>query len=167
MKIHHTLMATAALLVLSSGAALATDTKDFVKKAAIANQFEIESSQVALQRSSSADVKAFAQKMIDDHTKAGADFKAAASAGGIAPADIPTGLDEKHTKMLNDLKETDAEDFDDDYIHAQKKAHRKAVNLFEDYADDGDNEALKTFATNTVPTLKAHKDHIKEVDDAH
>ena len=43
--------------------------RDFVHKASIANQFEIESSQLALDKAQSSEVKSFAQRMVDDHTK--------------------------------------------------------------------------------------------------
>ena len=155
---------TAAVMMLGIPAAMATDTDDFVKKAAIANQYEIETSKVALQRSASTDVKAFAQMIIDDHTKAGADFAAAAKTGGIADAAIPTSLDEKHAKKLSKLNEEDAEDFDDEYLEEQEEAHEKAISLFKDYADDGDNASLKSFAAATVPTLQKHKDQVDALD---
>lgn len=143
-----------------------TSTDKFVKKAAISNQFEIDSSKLALERSQNAEVRKLAQQMIDDHTKAGADFKAALVAGKVDQALVPTGLDKKHQRIMENLREEDAEDFDDEYVDAQERAHRKAVNLFEDYAKDGDNAALKDFAAKTLPTLKQHKDHVDKVEGA-
>lgn len=157
-----TLLLSAALAV--SAPAHATSTQDFLEKASVAGMFEIESSKVALSRTQNTEVKAFAQQMIDDHTKASAEMKAAATAAGIDPATLPTGLDEKHQKKLKDLQEADADDFDDDYINAQVKAHRKAVSLFKDYADDGETPALKDFAAKTLPALEAHRTHAKELD---
>lgn len=162
--LNKTLMAAAAFMALGAPAAMATDTDDFVKKAAIANMFEIETSKVALTRSTSADVKAYAQMIIDEHTKAAADFKAAATTGGIAEAVIPTALDEKHAKKLAKLNEEDADDFDDEYLEEQEEAHESAIKLFKDYADDGDNASLKSFAAVTVPTLQKHKEQVDSLD---
>jgi putative membrane protein len=140
---------------------LSKATTDFVKKAAVANQFEIDSSKLALEKSQDADIKTFAQKMVDDHTKAGEAFTAAVTEGKVDSALVPAKLDSKHQKELDKLSKADAKDFDKDYLKAQKDAHKDAVALFKSYSEKGDNEALKTFATNTLPTLEAHKTELE------
>lgn len=145
--------------------ALGTPKADeFVQKASQSGMFEIESSKIALSRSSNADVKAFAQQMIDDHTAAAAKLKAAAEANGLG-ASVATALDEKHQKKLDKLTKEEADDFDDEYVDVQESAHRKAVKLFEDYAKDGDNAALKAHASETLPKLQQHKDHVQVLED--
>ncbi|TGQ24083.1 DUF4142 domain-containing protein, partial [Mesorhizobium sp. M00.F.Ca.ET.216.01.1.1] len=57
------------------------DTQTFVTTVPNANEFEIQSSRLAEEKSPSDDVKAFADEMIKDHTKAAEDFKAAMSQG--------------------------------------------------------------------------------------
>ncbi|HYD19707.1 MAG TPA: DUF4142 domain-containing protein [Patescibacteria group bacterium] len=156
--------AIALTAMLAASPAFATSTKDFVEKAAMSDMFEIASSKIALERAQNAEVKAFAQKMIDDHTASSAKMKEAL-AGAKADVQPPAALDEKHTKKLEKLQKADAEDFDEDYLNIQQKAHRKAVSLFKDYADDGDNAALKSFASATLPTLEAHKDHVNQLED--
>ena len=61
-------------------------TKKFIDNVAVANKFEIDTSQLALQYGKAPDVKTFAQQMIDDHTKAGEDFKASLAEAKIDPA---------------------------------------------------------------------------------
>ncbi len=136
-------------------------TTDFVKKAAVANQFEIDSSKLALEKSQDADIKTFAQKMVDDHTKAGESFTAAVTEGKVDAALVPAKLDAKHQKELDKLSKADAKDFDKDYLKAQKDAHKDAIALFKGYSEKGDNEALKTFATNTLPTLEGHQTELE------
>ena len=67
------------------------DTQTFVATVPNANEFEIQSSRLAQEKSASADVKAFAGQMIADHTKVAEDFKAALSQGqttsSIKPSD--------------------------------------------------------------------------------
>src|SRR5687767_11084679 len=53
--------------------------RDFVREAAITGMAEINAGRMALDLSSDANVKKFAQMMIDDHTKAGNDLKAVAT----------------------------------------------------------------------------------------
>ena len=52
---------------------------------------------------------------------------------------------------------------DQPYVELQRTAHTDAVSLFEAYAKDGDNATLKSFAQETLPTLKMHKDMIEKI----
>lgn len=144
-------------------AKVSKETTEFVQKAAVANQFEIETSKLALEKSQDADVKKFAQDMVDDHTKAGDAFKTAVTEGKIDAALVPAALDAKHQKELDKLSKADAKDFDKDYLKLQKDAHKDAVALFKSYSEKGDNASLKTFAANTLPTLEKHKTDLENM----
>jgi putative membrane protein len=136
----------------------ASKTQDFVTKAAIANMFEIKTSEQAVKTSKNADVLAFAKMMIKDHTAAGKKFETAAAAtSGLTP---PVALDDDHQKTLDDLAAKTGTDFDKAYVDIQQSAHADAVSLFDDYSKNGKDTALQTFATDTLPTLQAHKDKI-------
>ena len=143
----------------------AREAQDFVNAAGQASLVEIRTSEMALEKSSSADVKAFAQMMIDNHKAATDKLKAAASAASLMPpADV---LDDFHMRRINDLVETDGDaDFDADYAALQIDAHNDAIKLFEDYAKDTDATAqLKMFADETLPTLQAHKAEAEKIRD--
>lgn len=142
--------------------AVTQSPQEFADKAAISNAFEIETSKLAVKTSKNQAVLAFANSMIADHGKAGAAFKAAVGkAAGVTP---PTDkLDEDHQKKLDDLKTKTGEDFDEAYIDMQQDAHNKAVDLFDNYANNGTDPALKAFAAETLPTLKAHKDTVDKL----
>lgn len=136
----------------------ASKTQDFVTKAAIANMFEIKTSEQAVKTSKNADVLAFAKMMIKDHTAAGKTFETAVGVtSGLTP---PAALDDDHQKTLDDLSAKTGTDFDKAYVDIQQSAHADAVNLFDDYSKNGKDAALQTFATDTLPTLQAHKDKI-------
>ena len=163
-------IATSIVLVMGTLAGCAGPVKDdraadFVQKASVANLFEIKTSELALQRAVNPEVKAFAQQMITDHTRAGADLKAALDTeqSKIGPA---TALDDTHHKMLEDLTAASPDAFDDKYIDIQTQAHDEALSIFKDYADGGKDGAVRQFAATTLPVLQAHKDHVKMIDDA-
>ena len=159
-------LAVLSLLALPAQAEdAAKKNKNFIEKAAIGGMFEVETSNIALTRSTNPDVKAFAQEMVADHTKAGDGLKEAVKASGIDVA-VPPILDEEHQKKVTALKDVDAKDFDEDYIEAQEDGHDKTIALFEDYAKDGENAVLKKFAADTLPTLKTHKEHVDTLDKA-
>ena len=132
-------------------------TADFVHRASEGNMFEIETSKLALTKSSVNDVKNFALTMVTDHTGTGDQLKKvlASSGTGLAPADK---LEDEHQKTLNGLKAVPPASFDGLYIQAQGKAHDDAVSLFTSYAENGDDTELKKFAADTLPALKKHQD---------
>jgi putative membrane protein len=148
-----------------SAPAFAKETAlEFVTKAALATNFEIESSKLALDRSSNAEVKSFAKQMIDDHTAAAAKMKDAAAKDNIDTAKLPASLDDKDAKTLAKLKDAKPEKFDEAYMEAQESAHKKAIDLFEDFAGKGDTQNLKIFAAETLPKLKEHGKHADELE---
>ncbi len=156
--------AVAILLAIAPNARAATSAEAFVKNATIGNLFEIQTSQLALDKSQNADVKQFAQRMIDDHGKARNTLKATVSTqDSVDPLATAEVLDSKHQKALDKLKAASAKNFDKEYISAQKDAHDEAVSLFRKYAKTGGNTALKQFAANTLPTLEDHQKHVKQL----
>jgi putative membrane protein len=159
-------IAVAGLLALAACSGPVKDDKaaDFVAKASVANLFEIQTSELALQRSQNPEVRALAQAMITDHTKAGADLQAALTAAKstLMPA---TTLDEAHQKKYEDLANAKPEAFDDKYVDIQTDAHNEAVALFKDYSDGGMAGPVKDFAAATLPVLEGHKAKVDTIDD--
>jgi putative membrane protein len=142
-------------------AAASVTASTFVPTVAVSNQFEIESSQLALSRSTSKAVKDFANRMITDHNMAGAKFKQALADAKITPP--AEKLDAKHQVIIDRLKAANGAAFDAAYIEAQTTAHIEAVDLFKAYAKDGDTPRLKAFAADVLPTLEGHLDHVKHL----
>jgi putative membrane protein len=133
----------------------AMSAADFVQKVAISDMFEIQSSQLALQKKADADSKPFAQKMMKDHKKTSNELKAMLKKGKI-DAQVPTALDAEHQAKLDQMKNLSGAEFDKAYDQAQMEGHQKAVALFEAYAQGGDNPQLKQWAAKTLPHLKQH-----------
>jgi len=131
----------------------------FVQGATSGGLLEVKSSELALKKSVSADVKKFAQLMVDDHTKAHKELLALLKRKGIEP---PNDLMPLHQAMLDRLTKAAAGGFDKEYWTSQLAAHEEAVALFEAEAKNGQDVDLKAFATKTLPTLK---EHLKMVQD--
>jgi putative membrane protein len=131
------------------------DAADFANKVAVANKFEIDTSQLALKYGKSEDVRKFAQQMIDDHTKAGEEFKSAVAAAKIDPP--KDALDVTHEAKYAKLRLfTTDNGFDGSYLAEQLAAHKDAVDLFRNYSQKGGPGPLKDFAVKTLPTLEHH-----------
>lgn len=128
--------------------------EQFVQKVANANEFEIQSSQLALDKSKNDELRRFAQQMIDDHTKIGDGLKAA-----LQQANLPqpsNQLSEQDQASLTKLKNEKEAAFDRTYVADQIKGHVQAVNLVGAYAKTGSNPVLKELADKTLPVLKEH-----------
>jgi putative membrane protein len=139
---------------VNSTLGIAPKTADFVNEAATSDMFEIQSSKLAAERTQG-NIQSFAQTMVSDHTKTTSDLK------GLAPAanvQLPEQMTSSQQSMLDKLKGLQGKDFAKQYMDDQVSAHKDAVSLFERYGKGGDSDKLKTWASQTLPTLQHHLD---------
>jgi putative membrane protein len=127
--------------------------RDFVMKAAQASMAEIKMGQAALQNASSADVKSFAQRMIDDHIKANTELLAMAQQKGIT---VPPMLTSKDMSAMEKMSKRTGADFDRDYMMNQVKAHEAASALFTKESASGADPDFKAFAAKYLPAINEH-----------
>jgi putative membrane protein len=125
----------------------------FVKEAAVGGLAEVQLGKLAEQKASSPAVKQFAQRMVQDHSKANDQLKQVAEKEGVA---IPSSLDSKHQKRIDKLSKLSGSEFDKAYIKDQLKDHKKDVSEFKDEANHGTKPDVKNFASETLPTLEQH-----------
>ncbi|MDR6917235.1 putative membrane protein [Pseudomonas sp. 3296] len=162
-------LALAVALSSSMGTAFAATSNDFVDKAAAGGIAEIETSRLALEKSTSADVKAFANMMITDHSKANDELAALAKKHDIEVPDSTTLVKQAKEKIL-DMRD---ESFDAAYANNQVKAHEDTIELFKKEAntvtDDKVKGAteLKGFAQKMLPALEKHLEMAKKLQAAH
>ncbi|MDI1331309.1 DUF4142 domain-containing protein [Pseudomonas sp.] len=162
-------LALAVALSTSMGTAFAATSNDFVDNAAAGGIAEIETSRLALEKSSSADIKKFANMMITDHSKANDELAALAKKNDIEVPDETTLVKQAKEQIL-DMRD---ESFDAAYANNQVKAHEDTIKLFEKQAntvtDDKVKGAtdLKGFAQKMLPALEKHLEMAKELQAAH
>jgi putative membrane protein len=127
----------------------------FLAHAASGNEFEIESSQLALQASQNQAVRNFANLLIADHTRIGQAMGAAAQSAGLQPP-APTLLPEQQTALDQLRAAGTGPNFDMAYRQAQITAHQGALGLMQNYATSGDVPALRTAAGQVIPVIQMH-----------
>lgn len=145
---------------------LVVDTPHFLSQTMSSNQFEIQSSELAKEKSQDKDVLALAEMIIADHTKAGEKLDALLADKPAKPAE-PVALSPKHQKMLSQLEAAAGADFDTLYIDIQAQAHMEAIALFRNYAGSGDDQTLVGFAKETLPALETHEAHVMALATGH
>jgi putative membrane protein len=132
------------------------DTK-FMKEAAMGGMEEVDLGKLAAQKASSADVKSFAQKMVDDHSKANDQLQQLATQKGVT---LPTGMSAAEKSDTAKLDKLSGADFDKAYVSMMVKDHKKDVADFEKAAKSSKDSDLKSWASTTLPTLQ---DHLKMI----
>ena len=139
------------------------DADDFVDEVSAKGIAEVESAKVALEKSNSADVRSFAQKMITDHTSANMKLANIASKKKLEVS-TEAELTTKAKKFV--LEQRDGESFDEAYANNQVSAHEATIELFQQAAVSDDAE-IAAFAKETLPKLQHHLTLAKELAAAH
>ena len=129
--------------------------QEFVKKAGVAGVAEVAAGKLGSEKATSPEVKAFAQKMVTDHTKANKELMAAAKAKNL---EVPAEADMMHKAMMEKFEHQKADaDFDHDFMQQMVRDHEKVVELFEQASIDQNVDAdLRSWAKTTLPHLQAH-----------
>jgi putative membrane protein len=162
-------LALAVALSTGMGTAFAATSNDFVDNAAAGGIAEIETSRLALEKSSSADIKAFANMMITDHSKANDELAALARKNDIEVPDTTTLVKQAKEKIL----EVRDESFDAAYANNQVKAHEETIELFKKEANTVTDDKLKgatelkALAQKMLPALEKHLAEAKKLQAAH
>ena len=141
-----------------------TSAAEFAAKAAAGDAFELQAAQIAQQRATQPAVKAFAAMMLRDHGKSQADLKEALAQSGEALT-AAGALSPGQQQGLADLSKASAQDFDKAYMAGQVQAHEDALTLMQDYAQNGDNSALKAFAAQAAAVVQHHYEMAKTLRD--
>lgn len=155
-----TLILSTALGLATMGAAWAQGmtAQDFVNQAASGGLFEVQSSELALQKSQDANVQEFAKQMITDHTANNQELIATAQAEELT---VPTQISSPQAELMQTIQGAEGDAFDTAYVQAQTTAHETAVTLYQTYAQGGDNQALVAYAQKSLPALQQHLEHVQ------
>lgn len=172
----------------TAGAGVSSSDKNFVSDQLADGMAEIELAKVAKDHAASADVKQFAQMMIDDHTKAGDQLKQIATSNSIP---VDTNIDNKHKDLMDKLSKLNGADFDKEYMSAMVDDHQDAVSdlrsrvnenrsatdrltgknpesaaaVKPEQSDNRVTMSINEWAANTLPTVERHLDRAKEIKD--
>ncbi len=141
--------ATAALALTASlgAAAFAQDNtplksdQDFVNTAIAGGIAEVRESRLALERSQNPAIRAFAQKMIEDHSAANTKLAAVAKQEKLT---YPTDVTADESSEYRTLTALSGRDFDRAYVADQLAAHQATVALLQAEMGNSSDQQLKT-----------------------
>jgi putative membrane protein len=139
---------------------LSAPEKAFVEKAAKGNLAEVELGKLASQKSNNAQVKAFGQQMITDHSKANDSLKPIADSAHVP---WPTQLTGESKTVYDRLSKLSGSQFDKLYVQTMAQDHQKDAAEYRTESTKVKDPQLKTYITQTLPVVEQHLNHIKQI----
>jgi putative membrane protein len=125
----------------------------FVSKAMQGSMAEVQLGQMTLQKSNNAQVKEFAQRMIDDHTKLNEQMKPVAQQVGVAP---PDQVSKGDRKIMAKLQALSGSAYDQAYIKDMVKDHKQDLNDFQMEASSGQDQTVRDAASQGSKVIAQH-----------
>lgn len=146
--------ATAQTSSTGSMAKLNAGDEKALKDMAQANINEVAAAKIALSKAQSSDVKAFAQKMVDDHGAALTKVQTVAKDKGVT---LPTEPDASHKAMAEKLEKESGDAFDKMYMeNAGTKDHKMVLSKLESDAKNIKDPDVKALADEHTPVVEQH-----------
>ena len=116
------------------------------------SKYEVDSSRLALTRSKSQATRAFAQQMVNHHSRVKSDQKI------VGRSDTGSALDGPLSQMLYTLQNTPSVEFDAAYKRGQIAAHEEALKVHGAYAARGSDSTVRAKAEAAMPVIQKHFD---------
>jgi len=146
------------------------DAREFVTRTGVAGLAQVELGKLASERAMDADVKAFAQMMVRDHSRANDELSKIASQLNIQ---VPTQLDPLHRDLVDRLSKVKGAEFDREYMAAMVKAHEDAAGLLRSFTS-GDRpigtsgrargeQSLMEWAMKMMATVERHLERARQI----
>ncbi len=126
---------------------------NFVVEAYNGGLKEIDLGQLAQKKGIDPAVKNFGKTLLEDHTEANKKLTEIAEMYRVA---IPTTLGEQARKHIAFIDSKAGVNFDYAFIEHMVEDHKEDIRKFEAASTDSENERLRAFATQTLPTLRKH-----------
>ena len=137
-----------------SMAKLSSGDEKALKDMAQANINEVAAAKIALSKAKNSDVKAFAQKMVDDHGAALTKVQAVAQQKGVT---LPTEPDPAHKAMADKLEKESGDAFDKMYMeNAGTKDHKMVLSKLQSDAKNIKDPDVKALADAHTPVVEQH-----------
>jgi putative membrane protein len=98
--------------------------------------------------------------LVTDHTN---DYQQLGMIATKAGLTLPKGLDAQHEKMVAPFEKLKEAAFDHRFEREMVLGHTKAITEYKREAQDAQNPDVKTYASQTLPTLEKHLQAAKDL----
>ncbi len=139
----------------ASQAKLNQSDERMLKQLAQAHLAEIALAKLAQDKAQSSEVKSFAKKMLDDHTKANDELKQLAQSKGVS---LPVEADRQQQSVEKKLSTLSGEKFDRQYMnHESARALKDTHRLLERIHSKAEDTDFKSYASKIIGTVETHQ----------
>jgi putative membrane protein len=144
----------------TAGAATGRDTmssklswgdRRFVSKAAEGGMDEVSLAQLAAQRASNSEVRTFAQKLVDDHSKVNSELMQIAT-----QKSVNVDKDNDQSRAYKRLAKKSGAEFDQEFVEHMIDDHERDIKMFEKASTDAKDSEVRSFAAKHVDHLRQH-----------
>ena len=151
------LAATLSMPVAPQQTQQASTDADFIMKAAEAGMKEVEAASLASEKASNPDVKAYARRLIVDHSIVNGELLKLSRSKNVA---LKVALKTDPTEPLKigppAVAPPEGIAHDRAFLDQMVKDHQQTIDLFKAEADDGKDKEVKEWAEKKLLTLKEH-----------
>ena len=134
-----------------------------------ANQIDIDAGKLAQSKSTNAQVKELAMRMVEDHTSVNAKAGALAQKLNLTPqeSDTSRSLKQGADKTMTQLQSLEGAAFDKAYVDNEVAYHKAVIDVMNKQLVPGaKNAELKALLVQSGPAFKAHLKHAQQVQKA-
>ncbi len=130
---------------------LAWMDRRFVHKVAEDGKSEMQLAELAAQRASHAEVKAFAQKLVEGHTTINSELMTIAGEKNVKLDD-----DNDKSRAYKMLSKKSGHEFDQEFVEHMIDEHEKCIRMFEKASTDAKDSDVRAFAAKHLDHLRGH-----------
>jgi len=134
-------------------AEIAQNPQQFIKVAYEENLSEVKAGQMAQQKAQNQQTKDFAQSLVQDHQQSLDQLKKLADQKNVQVSDQ---LDPRRQRMIDELSSLSGAEFDKRFMNQQIRAHKRAVSLYQQAAQNNTDSEVKQFAQQNLAALQHH-----------
>ncbi len=135
-------------------APISHDDLAFMRDAAEATHAQLLASERALMRASDPEVKEYAARMIEEHSRHDAELRKLAGAKGVA---LPLEPSAAQKQQLDSLDRVHGRDFERQYLEAfGNELHRAALARYQSEVDRGQDADVRAFARRETAALEQY-----------
>ena len=146
-------------------AAVPASGQEYADKAAASDLYEIQSAQLALEKSQNDGIRELSNMLVTDHQTSTQQLRDAA--GQAQPAvTVNPALDAEQQANMTELQGLTGAAFDEAFLRQQLAAHEKALTMLQGYATQGTVEPLKQHAATAAGPVERHLQRVRELSQA-
>jgi putative membrane protein len=127
--------------------------QQFMEWAATRNAMEVEMGQLAARKAPSQQVRRFGQMLATDHGRSNTKAVALAKEMNIR---LPQNMAPQDRKTIQEFTGLSGPQFDQRFVQHEIKDHEHVIKVFEKWAKDAKDPAVRGYAEKTIPVLKKH-----------